>query len=213
MKNTKILKITITAILSAFCIILYFFIKFPLPFFPPFLDVNLSMIPALLGGYILGPIYGSLIVVIRFLTKLLATQTAGVGELADLIIGVLTVLVSSLIYRKGKTKKYAIISLLCAIFIWTLSGVIANYIVLVPAYINLYFNGDINLFINICSIIPGINETNYMEAYLLYAALPFNLLLSIVVCTITFFIYKPLRRLINKYFFKTNSKKENIGNK
>ena len=72
---------TKVAIFSAISIVLYF-IKFPLPFlFPDFLDIQFSNLPAILGGLVMGPIGGVLIVVIRTLIKLPFTSTAGVGEL------------------------------------------------------------------------------------------------------------------------------------
>ena len=40
--------------------ILYMFIKFPLPMlFPSFLDFQVSNLPAIIGGFLLGPVYGS----------------------------------------------------------------------------------------------------------------------------------------------------------
>lgn len=199
MRNIQIKKITLTALLSAICIILYLFIKFPLPIFPSFLEINFSMLPIVIGGYMLGTTYGSIIVIIRFLIKLGITHTAGVGEIADLLIGLVVVLVSSIIYRFNHTKKGAVISLILSSLAWILTATILNYVLLVPAYIKLYFNGDISIFISTLSIIPGVNETNYMWKYLLFAVVPFNALLSIIISLITFFVYKPLSKLINNF--------------
>ena len=56
-------------IFSALAVILYF-LNFPLPFFPPFLEIHLSDLPALICGFTLGPIGGVLTVVIKILIKL-----------------------------------------------------------------------------------------------------------------------------------------------
>jgi len=175
-------KIALTAILSTLATILYMFIKFPLPMlFPSFLDFQVSNLPAIIGGFLLGPVYGSLTVIIRFLIKLPFSSTQYVGELADLIIGLAVVISSSIIYIKNKTRKGALIALTTSTVIWVITSVLLNRYVLVPFYIELFFKGDVNAFVNICKIIPGINEQNYMQKYLVYAVLPFNLLLSISV--------------------------------
>ncbi|HQD91671.1 MAG TPA: ECF transporter S component [Bacilli bacterium] len=194
-------KIALTAILSTLATILYMFIKFPLPMlFPSFLDFQVSNLPAIIGGFLLGPVYGSLIVIIRFLIKLPFSSTQYVGELADLIIGLAVVISSSIIYIKNKTRKGALIALTTSTVIWVITSVLLNRYVLVPFYIELFFKGDVNAFVNICKIIPGINEQNYMQKYLVYAVLPFNLLLSISVNLITFFVYKRLSNFIKTYF-------------
>ncbi|HPT89470.1 MAG TPA: ECF transporter S component [Bacilli bacterium] len=194
-------KIALTAILSTLATILYMFIKFPLPMlFPSFLDFQVSNLPAIIGGFLLGPVYGSLIVIIRFLIKLPFTSTQYVGELADLIIGLAVVISSSIIYIKNKTRKGALIALTTSTVIWVITSVLLNRYVLVPFYIELFFKGDVNAFVNICKIIPGINEQNYMQKYLVYAVLPFNLLLSISVNLITFLVYKRLSNFIKTYF-------------
>ncbi len=198
MKSTQIKKITITALLSAICIIFHLYIKFPIPIFPSFLKFDISMLPITIGGYIVGPIYGCLIVFIRFLIKVCMSHSAGIGEIADLIIGLSVVLVSSLIYKFKRTKKSAVLSLVASSFVWIIVSVIMNYFVLVPGYIKLYFKGNVSNFVRALGVIKGVNESNYMQKYLLYAAIPFNALLSISVNIITFIIYKPLSGVINK---------------
>ncbi len=210
MKDSKIRKITLTAFLGALSAILYYFIKFPItfliPIIPPFLEINFSMAPILLGGYMVGPLYGTIIVIIRFLIKLPSTHTACVGELADLIIGVLTVLVTSIIYRNNKTKKGAILSLLFGIITWVTSSLFVNAFILIPAYIDLYFDGNIDALVNMLSNIPGITRDNYLYKYILYGAFPFNFILSFVICLITFIIYKPLHKLIINVSNRLNKK-------
>ena len=45
---------------------LLYYLRFPLPFiFPPFLDVQFSNLPAVLSGFILGPLGGILVLVIK----------------------------------------------------------------------------------------------------------------------------------------------------
>ena len=104
--------IAVMGILTAISFILYMFVKFPLPFmFPSFLDMQISDLPALLGGFALGPVEGALIIIIKCCIKMPFTSTACIGELGDIAIGVANVLPAALIYRFFKNRKGAISAL------------------------------------------------------------------------------------------------------
>ena len=92
MKHFSIKRIAFVAIFAAISSLLYCYVKFPLPIFPSFLDVNFSMIPIIIAAFMLGPIDGVIIVLIRFLMKLIlvGTGTQYVGEIADLVLGLVT---------------------------------------------------------------------------------------------------------------------------
>jgi len=207
MRNNRILQIAIIANLSALSLLFYFVLKFPLPFiFPSFLDIQFSNLPAIIGGFILGPVGGATIIVIRTIIKLPFSTTAGAGEIIDLIIGMSTVLTSSIIYKKLKTKKGAIIASICGMLVWTFVAVMANYLFVIDFYIEFYFNGAVAPLVGMLSVIPGVTVDNYMEKYILFAAIPFNILLSGLVYTITFLVYKRISHMID-YFEEKLSKK------
>ena len=196
------MKLVQVAILAAISTILYLpMFSFPLPFlFPGFLELQFSNLPAIIGGFALGPFGGCLIIIIKTILKLFfaGTTTAYVGEVADIIIGIMVVLTTSLLYKQKKTKKRAAISLGAGSLVWIVISVLANWIVLVPFYIELFMNGDLNIFIGACSVIPGINENNYMLMYLIFGAGLFNLMISILTSLITFFVYKRISILFDK---------------
>lgn len=200
MKNQKVSWLVRTAIMTAISVILYNFVKFPIPFiFPGFLDVQISNLPAIISGFMMGPLSGCLVVIARCIIKLPLTSTAFVGELADLIIGLSVVLVSSLIYKKNHSKKGAIIALVAGSVVWVIVAVILNWLILAPFYIEFFFQGNVQGLIAACSMIPGINESNYMILYLFAAILPFNLLLASLNGLITFVIYKRIHFLFSSY--------------
>ena len=120
MKKRGILIIAKVGIFSALSVVLYF-IRFPLPPFPSFLKIQFSNLPAVIGGFVMGPFYGFLIVLIRTLISLPFTSSHMVGELADLMIGGAVVVSSSVVYRLMKTKKGGLLSLLVSIVMWVLS--------------------------------------------------------------------------------------------
>lgn len=200
--------VTKVAIFSALSTILYFFPKFPLPFlFPSFLDVQFSNLPAILGGFVLGPVGGVLIVIVKTVIKLPFTSTAYVGEFADLLIGASTVIVSSLIYKKFKTKKGGIIALISGAVTWVVVAVIVNATILIPFYIKLFFGGNIEPLVAMCkTVLPNINADNFLLVYTLGATIPFNSMLSIVVSVVTFFVYKRVSVIFKKEFFHQKNK-------
>ncbi len=201
MKKRRILvRIVQVAILASLSTILYI-LKFNLPFiFPEFLEIQFSNLPAVIGGFALGPLWGSVIVILRGLLKVLlvGSHTAGVGEIADIIIGVAVVVVSSLLYQRNKTRKGGLIALFAGTIVWIVIAVLANWLVLVPFYIKLFYGGSVQEFTAALSIIPGVNSENYMGMYLLVSIIPFNTLLASVVSFVTFAVYKKTSFLLKK---------------
>jgi len=207
MRNNRVLQIVIIANLTALSVLFYFTLKFPLPFiFPSFLDIQFSNLPAIIGGFVLGPIGGGMIVVIRTLIKLPFSTTAGAGEMIDLIIGLATVLTSAIIYKRMKTKKGAVIASLWGMFAWVFIAVMANYLFVIDFYIEFYFNGSVDPLVGMLSVIPGVTAENYMSKYILYAAIPFNIVLSGLVYLITFLVYKRISHLIDFFAEKLEKK-------
>lgn len=209
MKNRRELinRITKVGIFGAISVVLYDFVKFPLPFFPSFLEINFSMLPIILIALAYGPIDACIIVILRFLLKLPLSHTAYVGELGDLIIGLLIVIPSSLCYKFNRTKKGGLIALIIAFFVWIFVGTLSNLIT-IPIYIKMFYGNATNL-IKDLTMIPGVTESNYMLKYLLFGALPFNVLVAIVVCLITYFVYKKISIIFKHDFLnhQENSQK------
>lgn len=198
----RIKKLVTISILSAISIVLYLFLKFPmniiLPFIPGFLDVQFSNLPVYIGGFMFGPISGTMITIVRLLVKLPSTTTAGVGELADFIIGFSTVLVSSMIYHHHKTKKGALAALLSVVITWTVSAIIINWGFILAFYMHLY---GFEAVYGMLTAVPGITEQNYMLNYIIFAVIPFNVILSSMVAFVTFVLYKRLSKIYTEIHF------------
>ena len=103
-KNAKRLAtayITKVAVLSAVATVLYFFARFPIFTVPPFnvLDMDFSDIPALIGGFALGPVASVIIAFIRCAVKLSTSTTAFVGELSAFVVSISFTLPATIIYK------------------------------------------------------------------------------------------------------------------
>ena len=185
--------ITRVAMFSALSFVFYAFIKFPLPFFPSFLEVKFHNLFLILSGLLTGLVGGIVSVVVMILLKLLilSSSTGFVGEFTDLIISLMVVLPSSLIYMKWHNKKDGIIGILISLLTWILTAILVNVFISVPFYINFYFGGSAEAFANmLSSTISNINEQNLLLYYLLYACLPFNAIVAFVNISLAIIVYK-----------------------
>jgi len=189
-------KIAKAGIFSALSFILYMFLKFPLPFFPSFLEFNFSDLPALIGGFMLGPIYGGIIVLIKVLIKLPFTSTTGVGEFADLLIGWAYIIPASIIYKRNKNIKGAVIALIVGSISSIIMSMIANRYILIPFY-SLFLTFE--TIVGMCkAIFENITTANFYSYYLFLSVLPFNLLRCVIISLLTFLLYKKISRLMSK---------------
>ncbi len=196
--------IAVMAILTAISFILYMFVKFPLPFmFPGWLDMQISDLPALLGGFALGPVAGCIIIIIKCCLKMPFSGTMCVGELADIIVGIAFVLPASLFYRKYKTRKSALIGLCIGSASAIVCSVLANWLILIPFYASVMFGGGdyaaglakiVNM---VSSLYSKVTVDNFYAYYLPLAVAPFNALRCIVCALITYFTYKPLSKALH----------------
>ena len=190
-------QMTFIGIQSAITVILYYFVKTPVPFFPPWLDINVSEIPALITSFAYGPFTGCIVILIRFFLKLPGTITAGVGEFADLLLGITLCIVAGLIYKHKRTLKGALIGTIVGVSVCTVLACILNDIILIPAYIVLAGIPKSAL-VSMMNYIPNITvtESNFMLVYIFIGVFPFNIVRYILVSVLTFLLYKVTHRVI-----------------
>lgn len=192
--DKRIKKLVLTALFSAMSVLLYLFPKFSLPIFPSFLEMNFSMLPLMILGFSCGAMYGGIGVLLRYVSNVIieGSITAGVGEIMDLMLGACVVMPASLIYRyfKFKEPKKTLVSLAIGLGCWIAAGALLNIFYAIPLYLKLYFGDNVNALVGALHIIPGVNASNYMSRYILFAVIPFNLILGFVVMTVTFLVNK-----------------------
>ena len=187
-----------TAVFAAISIILYTvpFLKFSLPIFPSFLEIHLDEIPAFIAGFAYGPLSGALVILIKTIVKLPLTNTACVGELADFIYSIVFVVPATIIYKKHRTIRGAVVSMGVATVIQIITASLVTTFVMLDAYSVLYRLPK-SVILGMCQKInPAI--TSLGLPFLLMVALPFNALKDGIVVILTFLLYKRLRILFNR---------------
>ena len=139
MKRLNVRSMVQIAILGAVANILLL-LRFPLPFMPPFMDFDLSGIPEIIGTFIMGPVAGVMIVIIKILVKLLMTGTTSMftGELQNLILSCAYIIPAGIIYQKVKTKKAALIGMIAGTLICAVTAVFSNMYIIIPFYTRIY---------------------------------------------------------------------------
>ena len=212
LKKMSIKQMSVIAIFSALSVILYYFGKFNLPFFPSWLDIQFSDVPALLTSFMYGPFSGVLVIIVRFFCKLPGTSTVGVGEFADVLIGVTLCIVAGIIYKKHRTLKGAICAMAIGMLSATLMATIANWLILIPAYKEIAKFPQAALTGTMDTILGGqgiVTDSNFMVYYLFIGVIPFNLFRYSLVFVITLLLYKRLKMLI--VHFVGDFSKENVS--
>ncbi len=176
------------AILAAAASIL-FLIEIPIV---AFYKLDLSNIPVLLGAFSMGPVPGIVILAIKSAIGLLHSSSAGVGELADFVMGAALVLPAAMIYHQNKSRKNAIIGMAVGTVCMVVVGVLMNKWVMLPFYMGA-FHMDMDGIIKAAKV-SGVDSEWKL---LLMVTGPFNLLKGVVLSIVTALIYKPLSPILH----------------
>jgi len=167
------------------------FLEFPMPIFPSFLKLDFSDLPALIGAFSMGPLAGVVIELVKNLIHLTRTQSGGIGELANFLVGAALVIPAGFIYRGKRTRRGAVYGMAAGALVMTAVAALTNYFILIPFYTAFMPLGSI---ISMCAaIIPAIDS---LGKVILFSIVPFNLFKALIVCLVTFLVYKRLSRLM-----------------
>ncbi|MBR3015848.1 MAG: ECF transporter S component [Clostridia bacterium] len=180
--------LTRMAILTAVASIL-FLIEIPVV---AFYKLDLSNIPVLLGAFSMGPLAGIIILALKSVIGLLHSSSAGVGELADFLMGAAFVLPAAVIYHRNKTRKTALIGMGVGTLCMVVVGVLANKFIMLPFYMGAY-HMDMDAILKFANV-GGVDSEWKL---LLLITAPFNLLKGVVLSIVTGLIYKPLSPILH----------------
>lgn len=186
--------ITQIGMLGAIATVLMLF-EIPLPFAPSFYEIDFSEVPVLIGCFSMGPLAGALIELVKIALNFVinGTVTAGVGEIANYIIGISLCVPAGIIYKKSKTKKGAILGLCVGTIIMTVLGCFVNAYILLPTYAAA-FKMPIDELVGMGTAINA-NITNLLT-FVMFAVAPFNLLKGVLDSIIVIAIYKKISPIL-----------------
>ncbi len=183
------------AILTAISAIIMLF-EFPLPFAPSFYELDLSEAVILMGGFAMGPLAAAIMELLKNLLNLCinGTITAGVGELANFVMGCALVVPASLIYKYKKSFKGAIIALVTGIISLVVIGCFVNYFIMIPAYVKLaHFPMDAILTMSA----EANSNVSSLETLIIFAVAPFNFVKGVACAVINLLLYKRLSKILH----------------
>jgi len=188
-------KIAIIGIFGALSAVLLIF-NFPVFFAPTFYKIDFADVPALIGGFALGPLTAISIEGIKILLNIImegGSQTAFIGELSNLLMSVSFVGIAVYIYKKEHTKKGALRALIIGTIALAIIGTIINYFLIIPAYTK-FMNIPLDTIIEMgAKIIPIIDSKLKL---VLLCTLPFNLVKGLLQSIVTFVLYKRISPLL-----------------
>ena len=176
--------------LAAIAIVLMLFDS-PLPFAPSFYEIDFSEVPVMVGCFAMGPFAGALIEFVKILLNFVftGTDTAGVGELANFIIGCALCVPAGLIYRRKRTRTTALVGMAVGTVAMTVLGCMINAYILLPTYATA-FGMPMDALVEMGTAVnPNINS---LATFVIFAVAPFNLLKGVLVSLIVFVIYKKI---------------------
>ena len=122
------------------------------------------------------------------------TITAGVGEIANFLMGCAFVVPAGLIYRRKKDKNHALVGMVVGTLCMALASAFLNSFVLLPAY-GKAFGMPIDAFVAMGSeIIPAIDN---LFTFCLFSVVPFNLLKGVMLIVIVAVLFRTMNKWIH----------------
>lgn len=183
-------ELTTISLLAAISSVLFIFPEIVV--FPPvpFYKLDFSNLPVLLGTFAMGPVQGVLILIIKSFLGLLHSSSGGVGELADLLMGMAMVLPVGIIYKRNKTRSFALLGMAVGTVCAVIAAMLANYFILLPFY------GVTE------EALVGMSQAMFpmvtsMWTFILFVTGLFNLIKFVVISLCGFIIYKPLSPILH----------------
>lgn len=129
--RNKTIRLAKMGMLVAISIVLVYFIHFPI--FPAvaFLEYDPADIPILMGTFAFGPLAGVMLTVVTAVIQgvTVSAQSGLYGIIMHIIATSVLVLVAGLIYKKNKTRKGAVIGLICGAIAMMLVMICANMVI------------------------------------------------------------------------------------
>lgn len=147
-----------------------------------FLELDFGNVFILLISFLLGPLEGVIVCVVKELLRLIISNTGGVGEVANMITTCAFILLPSIIYKYRKGIVTVIISLIGSCILGTIAAILTNRFITFPLLLG---------------IPNGVNIFN--DAFWLIVS--FNLIKTVSISILTMLLYKRLSNFLKSIKF------------
>ena len=181
MQQNQNRRLIFISMLSAVAFVLTF-IKFPLPFLPPYLTLDFSDVPTLLATFLLGPIAGIIVAFIKNLLNFFFNMGDPVGPVANFLAIASFLLAAYYIYKNKLSKQSLLIGLVIGTVVMTIVLSILKYCVDLPLYVRIFNVGDI---------------VHNLKVIIVSGVIPFNIIKGIVISIIFYFIFNRIKNNIH----------------
>lgn len=192
------------------------FIEFPIPIMPPFIKLDFSDLPALVGAVMFGPLAGVVIQLLKNIIHFASSNSMFIGEISNFFLGATFAGTAGLIYKaltgtqgdgssvfpkikKTQQKPSPLCSGIIALVLAGAIGAVASGIIALP--LNLYIIYPIYY----KAVMPqgailGMYQTllpsvKSMAQAILIFNVPFTIVKSLISVAVTVAIYKPLTKI------------------
>ena len=192
-------QLAVAAMLSATAFILQYF-ELSIPLMPSYIAFDFSDLPAIIGAFALGPVYGIVIELVKNILHLIVSKSMFIGELSNFILGAIFAFVTGGLYRIRKTKRNALIAGVAGAIVMGCVSVLTNYFIVYPVYVAAFFGGNESICITTYDAISydllHLGHMNSLLQCLVCFNLPFTIVKGLICVGITMLIYQPLRPLL-----------------
>ena len=162
---------------------------------PGFVKFDFSDLPAILAAFLVSPVSGVLVCLLKNVIHFAVSQSAGVGELCNFFLGAAMVIPAWIIYRIKPSKGMAAAAMVIGSLITAVISIFVNYYITYPFYQEA-FHLPIDAIIGMYRELNGGVGTLW-DALIWFNA-PFTLVKFLLDSLIVFFIYKPLAKAVRK---------------
>ncbi len=192
-QNNKTRFIIMTAMLAAVAGVLMSF-EFSIPLMPPFYKIDFSEVPTVIATFLMGPVSGVCVEIVKILIKLatVGTNSMFVGELANLLGTLLFVLPLWFLYKKlGKDRRAAAVALAANVPLRVAFSCFLNACITLPLYAKAMGVSLDQVVAAVSSVNPLIGN---LPLFLVLATIPFNLIKLTLNYVVGGFMYERLKK-------------------
>jgi riboflavin transporter FmnP len=172
-------------------------LKFPLPFFPQFLEFHFDEIPVFIAGFAYGPFSAFCALIVKTIIKLPFTSTLTVGEWADLIYSTAFIVPAAIIYQRRRNIKGVIIGFAVGFIVQIVTSLVFNVYLMIPFYMFVMGFPEAAILAMAQAANSSVTDIGWSLGFL--AIVPFNVLKNVMVIILTFLVYKNIHRSIAQF--------------